>query len=166
MSRAYFAAAVPTPTSGGRLSVSRASCWGVGRRTRSLLGTDPRGVAVSAGRSAVLAAALVSSDALEDGGWIALDHARDFRPAVVTLWVVADEPPQLMAGCRYRLSAARSAELPRGDSAMSTNVIDQLAQAAQGERIEDGVGADGDRNGHGPAHPVGSRSGGPSMRTV
>ena len=43
MSRAFSAAAVPAPTSGGRLSVSRSGCQGVRRRVRSLLGVGSRG---------------------------------------------------------------------------------------------------------------------------
>ena len=75
----------------------------------------------------MLATALVGSNAVEDGGRVALDDTSDLRPAVVSMGVVADEPPELVPGGCYGLGSLGPAEFLRGDAAVSADGVDQLA---------------------------------------
>lgn len=90
-------------------------------------------------RFAVLATPLVRSNAVQDGGWVALDDASDLGPAVEAMRVVADEPPELVPGGCHGLGSLGPAEFLRGDTAASTDGIEQFAQAPSRECSEDGV---------------------------
>jgi hypothetical protein len=49
-------------------------------------------------RSRRLEGALVGGNAVDDAGVVVAEHASDLAEAVLTLGVVADQPPKLMAG--------------------------------------------------------------------
>jgi hypothetical protein len=90
-----------------------------------------------------LAATLVRSNTVQNGGRVAVDDAGDLRPAIAAVRVMTDEPPQLVSCSRDGLSSATPAKLVRGDPALNADGINQLAQAANGEGGKDSVGMRG-----------------------
>jgi len=79
------------------------------------------------------------SNAVQDGGRVALDDASDLRPAVVAMRVVADEPPEFVPGGSDGLGSLGPAEFLGGDAAASADGSDQFAETPSAECCEDGV---------------------------
>ena len=90
----------------------------------------------------------VSGDAVADGGMVAVDDAADFGKAVAAFGVVADHPPELVAGGGDGSGAVVAAELVSGDASASTDGVRKGEKTADGERGDDSVGVEVDGWGH------------------
>ena len=81
----------------------------------------------------------VRSNAKQHRGVVTAHESCDFGIAVAAVGMVADEPPELMAGSRHGASPAVAAQFVTGDTATVTYSINQVKQATAGKCGNDGV---------------------------
>jgi len=81
--------------------------------------------------------------AADDRAWLSPKEAGDLGVAVASFWVMAHQPPQLVASRNDGSGSTRAAEFFGGNTAAGADGADQVKQAAHGERGEYGIGVSG-----------------------
>lgn len=84
----------------------------------------------------------MGADAVEDGGGIAAEEARDLAEAVGALGMMADAPPDLVSSATDALRAGAPAEVVEQDAARAADVVDELEEIARAERIDEDIGGE------------------------